>query len=317
MYSTQLQLEQTYNKHNIRSLIRSEIMATTVFTDMFVKCTELVQKYLDSTPSYASKQNRIVHLSQHSAENIAIQIFMTVLPIITMSAKTRMENDGFVPTEPIQGVATALGLQFFTHQLDAVKTGAELLAVSEHCGLFTLLSAFSEEHMHDTAVVRLNYQLDDSTLSAIHLTMFMPPMLCEPIPWTPNDEGGHLLSSSSCVLGTMNDIGQHQSLDVLNKLQSISWTLNETMLQEPELPTKVLDMNNPVDTRKAQQHNDRCIQSATVYDIMLNNENKFYFIWKYDKRGRMYSQGYDINLQGSEYKKATIEFSNTELLTWI
>ena len=89
------------------------------------------------------------------------------------------------------------------------------------------------------------------------------------------------------------------------------------MLQEPELPRKVLDMNNPIDVRKAQQHNDRCLQSAMVYDLMLQEDNEFYFIWKYDKRGRMYSQGYDINLQGSEYKKATIEFSKQELITGI
>jgi hypothetical protein len=307
MYSTQLEFETKYNKHNIRSLIKAEVLATAVFTDMFVQCVDSIQHYLDTPAPYASKQKRIDTLSLHSAEDIAIQIFMAVLPI---------RQHGRV-SEPIQGVATSLGLQFFDHQLDAVKTGAELLAVSESCGLFTLLSAFSEEHMHDTAVVRPNYELDDSTLSAIHLTMFMPPMLCEPIPWTSNDEGGHLLSSSSCVLGTLNDIGQHQSLDVLNKLQSIAWTLNETMLQEPELPRKVLDMTNPIDVRKAQQHNDRCLQSAMVYDLMLQEDNQFYFIWKYDKRGRMYSQGYDINLQGSEYKKATIEFSKQELLTGI
>lgn len=307
MYSTQLTFEQTYSKHNVRHLIHMEIMATAVFSTMFVRCTQLIDAW-STTTHYASKQKRMTHLfDNHTSEDIAIALFSAVLPIV---------NHGKL-SEPIQGVATNLGLSFFDHQLDAVKTGAELLAVCEPCGLYDILSAFSEEHMHDTAVIRPKYQLDDATLNAIHLTMFMPPMLCEPIPWTDNTQGGHLTFNSHCVLGTGNDIGQHQSLDVLNRLQAIAWTLNETMLQEPELPSKVYDMTNKDDARKAQQHNDRCIHSQMVYDLMLKEDNQFYFIWKYDKRGRMYSQGYDINLQGSSYKKATIEFAHQELLTGV
>lgn len=302
MYSTQLSFEQTYSKHTIRQLIRAEVMATAVFTGMFVRCTELIDAW-STTTHYASKQKRMAHLFEHhTSEDIAIALFCAVLPIVH-HART---------SEPIQGVATNLGLSFFDHQLDAVKTGAELLAVCEPCGLYDILSAFSEEHMHDTAVIRPKYQLDDTTLASIHLTMYMPPMMCTPIDWTANNQGGHLTFNSSCILGTGNDIGQHQSLDVLNRLQSIAWTLNETMLQEEELPSKATD-----DPRKMQQHNDRCLQSRMVYDLMLQDENQFYFIWKYDKRGRMYSQGYDINLQGSSYKKATIEFAHQELLTGV
>lgn len=302
MYSTQLAFEQTYSKHNIRQLIRAEVMSTAVFTNMFVRCTELIDAW-STTTHYASKQKRMNHLFEHhTSEDIAIALFSCVLPIVHHGRTS----------EPIQGVATNIGLSFFDHQLDAVKTGAELLAVCEPCGLYSILSAFSEEHMHDTAVIRPKYQLDDATLDAIHLTMYMSPMLCSPIDWTANNQGGHLTFNSSCILGTGNDIGQHQSLDVLNRLQSIAWTLNETMLQEEELPSKATD-----DPRKMQQHNDRCLQSRMVYDLMLQNENQFYFIWKYDKRGRMYSQGYDINLQGSSYKKATIEFAHKELLTGV
>lgn len=306
MYSTQLHLEQTYNKHNIRSLIKAEVMSHAVFTDMFIKAVSSIEEYMSKT-YYTSKNVRIQKLSKYSSEDIAIQLFMCVLPI----------NDGRRSVEPIQGIATELGLQFFDHQLDAVKTGAELLAVCESCGLYTILSSFSVEHNHDTAVIKPKYQLEDETLRAIHLTMYMPPMVCRPIEWTDNNHGGFLLSNNSCVLGAGNDVGQHQSLDVLNKLQSIKWTLNETMLQEEELPTKPLNMTDAVDIRKAKQHSDRCRQSQLVYDMLLNDGNEFFFIWKYDKRGRMYSQGYDVNLQGSEYKKSIIEFSNKELLTGV
>jgi len=304
MYTFQLHLEETYNKHIIRGLVKAEIMATAVFTNMFVNATIAIEEYM-SKAYYTSKNNRITMLKKYDVEDIAIQLFMCVLPI----------NNGHRTVEPIQGIATELGLQFYSNQLEAVKTGAELLAICESCGLYTILSSFSEEHMHDTAVIKPNYMLEEDTLRAIHTTMFMPPMLCEPLPWKDNDNGGFLLSNSSCVLGSGNDVEQHQALDVLNKLQSIKWTLNETMLLEEELPSKPLDMNNPSDIRKAKQHSDRCIQSQFIYDLMLKENNEFYFIWKYDKRGRIYSQGYDINLQGSEYKKSIIEFAHKELVT--
>lgn len=295
MYSTQLHFEQTYNRRNIRQWVLDDVMRSAVFTDMFVAMTTAVDTYR-SQSYYSSKDIRINQLP--SSEDVVIQLFCSVLT-------TRMH-------EPIQGVATTLGLSFHDSQLDAVKTGAELLAVCDGHGLYTILAHYSSEHMHDTAVIKPHYALDDDTLHRIHLTMYMPPMLCSPIPWTTNRSGGYLLGSGSCILGTGNDVGQYQSLDVLNKLQSIKWTLNTSMLAKDELPTKPLDTPD-----KVTQFNHRVIQSKLVYDLMLKEDNEFFFVWKYDKRGRMYSQGYDINLQGSEYKKATIEFANKEPLTGI
>lgn len=312
-YATQLHLEETLSRTNIRKWMFDEVMQTAVFSDMFIKATDLIDGYL-AKDYYKSKQARVDAIKSKATEDIAIELFMAVLPI----------NNGKRTNEPIQGVATNLGLLLgFTHQLDAVKTGAELLAVCEPCGLYKISSAYSTEHDHDTATVIPKFMLSDALLHKIHLTQYMPPMMCEPISWSKDHvpfhvhkyTGGMLTHSSSPVLGHGNDVGQFQCLDALNKLQSIAWTLNETMLREEELPREPLDMSDPIDVRKAHQHNQRVMQSKQVYDLMLANDNHFFFIWKYDKRGRMYSQGYDINLQGSEYKKATIEFAQQEILT--
>ena len=313
-YQKQLELEQSLSRTNVNKWILEEIMSEAVFTTMFVNAKELVDQYIKKDDYYASKQRRVNMLHDQFkfdydiAEDIAIELFACVLPI----------NNGKRTNEPIQGVATNLGLRLgYTNQLDAVKTGAELLAVCEPCGLYEIQSAFSPEHDHDTATVVPKYMLSDDLIHKIHLTQYMPPMLHEPLEWHDTAFGGHLLNQSAPVLGHGNYVGQHVCFDVLNKLQSIAWTLNETMLCEEELPKEPLDMSDPLDLRKAKQHNERVIQSKRVYDLILNEGNHFFFVWKYDKRGRMYSQGYDINLQGSEYKKATIEFANQELLSGI
>ena len=171
MYSTQLLWEQTYSKSNIHTWIMDEVLAESVFTNMFVKTVDLITTFISNRDTYySSKYTRINTLSLHTPEDIAIQLFCTIL-----SSK---------PTEPIQGVATMLGLNYHSNQLDAVKTGAELLAISESSGLYSILAHYDTTHEHDTAVIKSNYELNDSTLLKIHTSMYMPPMLCEPIPWT-------------------------------------------------------------------------------------------------------------------------------------
>ena len=41
----------------------------------------------------------------------------------------------------------------------------------------------------------------------------------------------------------------------------------------------------------------------------------FYFRWAYDKRGRVYSKGYHINIQANEYHKACLQFIKSVALT--
>jgi hypothetical protein len=298
MYHKQLEIESTYSKSNIHQWIRAELMSDVVFTDLYIKTVEVIENFL-SLEYYQSKQARIERLKLHNAEDIAIDLFHSVLSITEATA-------------PIQAIATQLGLNYFDTQLDAVKTGAELLGACKDLDIYTVHSG--GKSFDDLSYVKPNYSLDDDTLYKIHLTQYLPPMLVAPREWSTNTNGGHLLSNSSCILGNGNDVDQNQSYDVLNMLQAIPWKLNTSMLIEPELMKKPSDYE---DSRKVRQHNSRCNQSKRIYSTMLEEGNHFYFAWKYDKRGRMYSQGYDINLQGSQYKKAILEFANEELITGV
>ena len=58
-------------------------------------------------------------------------------------------------------------------------------------------------------------------------------------------------------------------------------------------------------------------QSYYFYSLMANQGNKFYFGNKVDKRGRIYTQGYHINLQGTPFKKASLNFANKEQVTGV
>ncbi len=117
--------------------------------------------------------------------------------------------------------------------------------------------------------------------------------------------------------GRGRDVGQHVNVNTLNKLQQVPWSINEDILhllsdtlKPSEKPISALEQRN-----REISYNLRDRETNDVIDYLLENGNKFYFNWKLDARGRMYSQGYHINIQGNEYRKAMLSFANKELLT--
>ena len=89
---------------------------------------------------------------------------------------------------------------------------------------------------------------------------------------------------------------QPKNLKFINKIKSIPWTLDSNVLIEeerPKMPTSIYRHKRIMSDYWGQE---------------------FYFDWAYDKRGRSYSMGYDINLQSDEYHKALLNMPK-EVLT--
>ncbi len=129
----------------------------------------------------------------------------------------------------------------------------------------------------------------------------------------------HLLTkdNDALVLGRGNDVGQHLNTTTINKLQSTKWEINEDILhllddvlKDPDEPLNAFEL-----AEREKGFNLRLKETDTVIDYLLENGNEFYFGWKVDTRGRMYSQGYHINPQGNEYRKAMLQFVAKEELT--
>jgi len=117
------------------------------------------------------------------------------------------------------------------------------------------------------------------------------------------------------------DVGQKVNVEAINKFQRVQWEINTDILHLLSDKLKEPDWKNPnppsalelKEREKAFILRDK--ETNDVIDYLLENGNKFYFNWKYDARGRSYCQGYHINIQGNEYRKAMLRFSNKELLT--
>jgi hypothetical protein len=151
-------------------------------------------------------------------------------------------------------------------------------------------------------------------------------MLCKPNKLKHNRSNGYkTIKGESLILG--NSINHHDGeicLDVLNIMNSIPLTINEEFreycLEEPtfdlttvegaENMTRVQLMHAV--TQQRLNWEDHLRKSTALYDLMIEEGNHFYLTHKVDKRGRIYSQGYHINPQGTSFKKAVIDLKRKE-----
>ena len=304
-YDKQIAVENKFSKQNIVEWILTELDEDLSTNTLFLDAVALIEAHLDRTLEfYSSKRVRYMQVKTHKPFHIAFEIFKAILSSTT-------------DVMPVQAVATTIGLNFHKDQLSAVKTGAELLGVIESLDLFTISAGSIINDENVSSFLTKNYSLSKETLNKIHATQYLPPMLVEPLAWADNISGGTIIHNSSCILGNGNNHSEKQSLDVLNILQAIPWKFTSMLdQQEPSAKSQQIGESDSDYRRKVIQHNGRSAQSKYIYDL-FSNQDQFYFVWKFCKRGRQYSQGYDINLQGSEYKKSIIEFAHEELITGV
>ena len=300
MLNKQLEFETTYSKKNIREWVLEDLASDPLAQDILTKCEVLIANHLGSTDTfYTSKKLRYMMVKRYEPRDIALDVLTAVLSITT-------------GTMPVVAVGTTIGLNYHEDRLNAVKTGVELLGVLEPLDIYTITAGYIDEDGTTSSFLTPNFTFDNDLLHKIHTTMYLPPMLTQPLDWEDNATGGHYVHSDQCILGSNNYHTEYQALDVLNELQHIAWKFTDIInLEEPDAKPRKLGEEAREYNKRVMQYNLRREHSRYVYDLM---EDTFYFVWKYDKRGRIYSSGYDINLQGSEYKKASIEFANEELI---
>ena len=271
--NTQLLNEIEYSKRMRNTLILNDILEE-IPSKLYNDITNAVDTYKQGT-YYASKQLRVSKLPD------SIDIANSILSIILASDSRK----------PIQGPATELGLALgLTNQIEAVKTGAEILSIT-HGALFDI-------HLQeDGTVIAPKLKLTSDTMDKISFLQFLPPMLQIPNDWVSNTEGGWIWERKSVILGKGNHHEETQAYDALNLMQSVAWTI--------DIPTYVNNENPNENMDKAQF--DRVISD--------NLAKPFYFVWRFDKRGRSYSSGYDLNVQSNEYGKAMLSLYNKDYIT--
>lgn len=151
------------------------------------------------------------------------------------------------------------------------------------------------------------------------------PMIVQPLQTNQKQNnrgsGYYLKASDSLILNN-----EHQyDIDstVLDRLNSIPFTINETLMKNIRNSWKCMVQDNSLESTEETSLHPDTLSNFNRFEkdvfktsaIMINHGNRFYFTHKYDKRGRVYCCGYHLNYQGNSYAKAQLELANKQLIT--
>lgn len=291
----QITVENRYNHQLIDARIKEYIQNSREMSPKVAKSTRLVYDYMDKD-YYPSKNDRINQLELLNIEELVLDILVGVAhhlkPVLFTSV-----------------VAQIAGRLGFSDKTEAITTVAELLAVICEADLFDITK---KDRMASLKIVS-NMALNKELIISIEECQYLPPMLCKPALLEHNYSSGYLTHTESLILGTGNHHSGDICLDALNIMNSTALCLNKKFLDTvPEEATFDLD------TPKKQEHWGKFkAQSAELYRSLGHQDTEFYLTHQYDKRGRIYCNGYHISTQGNAYKKAMIDLAHKEVVTGV
>lgn len=144
------------------------------------------------------------------------------------------------------------------------------------------------------------------------------PMVIPPRTITGNAETGYLRSKGSIIL-RKNHHDDDVCLDHINRVNRIKFALDHDTAHMISNNWRNLDKPKSGETEEDFKKRKRAFEkydrtAKDVMDLIGIHGNEFYLTHRYDKRGRVYCQGYHVNYQGAPWNKAVIELADKEIV---
>lgn len=203
---------------------------------------------------------------------------------------------------------TLIGLLY--HHFNDAQTTADML-----------LKACEADLAHYDPGLKLfivEFEISQDVQDELDRFQYPLPMVVEPRKVTHNRETGYFIGTGSVILKN-NHHEDDVCLDHLNRVNEIRFTVNADTSLMVKNKWRNLDKPKEGETRedfekrrKAFNKYDRTAKD--VMGLLMEHSDHFHLTHKYDKRGRVYCQGYHVNYQGTAWNKAVIEFADKELV---
>jgi hypothetical protein len=292
MFDVQMAIENKFSRTNIDKYILNEIETSPEIVAKIHQGACILDEWI-SKSYYDSKNARLSQLKDLDLYDLVREVAVHILPMERSETFTSV-------------VGRVASLLSYSSKIDGIKTLAEILAVVCQTDLFDIFKSGEYGVLH----IKSNYRMSDETSRFIAQTKYLPPMVCKPNIVNSNSDSGYLTKRESLILGSGNFHQKNICLDSINRFNQIPLALDTRLLTKfAETSTKELDTKE-----KADAYSKMILDSYLVYTDLVEQGNKFYLTHKVDKRGRTYSQGYHVNSQGSEYKKAIINLHKREVI---
>lgn len=192
---------------------------------------------------------------------------------------------------------------------------ASQLAANE---LLKCVDADLVDYIKTTSQLVIIFNIKEEVQVDLDRYQFPLPMVVHPQEVKTNRDSGYYLSRGSLLL-RKNHHDEDICLDHINRVNDFKFTINDDTafmvqnqwrnMDKPKEGESKADFQRRV---KAFDKYDR--SSKEVIKKLLTYGNEFWLTHKYDKRGRVYCQGYHVSYQSAPWNKAVLELADKEIV---
>lgn len=266
----------------------------------------LLDKYADEIDSLTTSLREYISQSYWDSKNERLQAIDKDLTkvILNILTQTVLIASDYVPLLSICG-----SVSFGLSRYHDIQTCADVLWLINQTDLILV------DIVDDTRYVQSNMELPDELVNRLTIMCVLPPMLVKPRTLRHNRSCGYLtIGKDSLILGDKENYHDECiSLDVLNTLNSQALCLDLDICYKFQKEFKSefdKDTDEYLNQRKTYE---RAKEQFEFFRDKIQDKT-IHFTHKVDKRGRVYSQGYTFNFQGSSYEKACINLKTKEFV---
>lgn len=281
------------------SLNQININVSRVFTQ------ELVEKM------YNRKQQR----------NLLRKCFQSIIePIKDKIADENIVLDvlGILALRKEMYVTSLVEILITKHDID--KSAIDIAQNIMTAGLFGLINL---NIVNNNVKVYAKYSLNQQAYNILEQYQYLLPMIVEPLPvgeYKTNKGSGYLTIRNDSLILNNNHHKGDLCTEVLDLMNETPLSLNISLIKTVRNNWKNLDKQQEGETEEEYQERvkafetyERLFMNAAAF--LIHQGNEFYLTHKYDKRGRLYACGYQLNTQGNSFQKAVIELRNRETIS--
>lgn len=293
-------IEERLSKKHINTKVLDDLTSDLDMMDKIIEGIEILELWCNAPGEYESQQARKDHIKEMDLKDIVETVYVTTL---ALKNTTTLAN--------LIGIL-ALKLEF-EESYQGFKAAGEIIALLCYTDVYDL----DKPKKYDSIIVKPQYALPDETKEYIENAQYLPPSICKPKYLIHNRSSGYrTIKRDSLILGgAIHHHNEDICLEVLNRMNETALELNQDMLsiqQEFEGDLDVIEdfEGSALEYQRAvsqQKENWELFLRRSELAYSIVEDNPFYLTHKIDKRGRIYSQGYAINVQGNSYQKSCVD----------
>lgn len=297
-------IEREYSKKHINDAVLLELRSEPEINTLIEKGISALYNWLDTPAHYESKQMRKDILKYMNGIHIVEQVYIQVV----REQETTLTNI-------VMALVHLTGLWKRT----AILAMAEIVAVLCEADFFDIYKQGT------VWMVKSRVTLSKELQDRIDQSCYLPPLVEKPRTITSNfDTPYYTYEGESLILGGKHN--HHEGdicLDVINIQNQIPLSLDMRFMAsyvqaKPDFSDVGTGLPEPEEKRQkalAERQWVRMETQTQYFSLLLHQiTNKIWMGNRVDKRGRMYTSGYSLSVQGNSYRKACVDLFHKEFI---